>query len=213
MSILNLIAAVPANSSAILSAGHLPLTFGALSVQAEKVMRFLNLHRIGRADCVAVVLPNGPELAAAFTGVSAAAVCAPLNPAYSASEFHFYLSDLRACALLTEAGFCPAATRAAIDLDIPILSLRCPDQALAGVFELEGSAPSGPAAHPGIAGKDGTNELTVPGCSTPDWRLITVVLPVSSKVTGSSDPKAAVACPGKPLNWIQLVVVVSQNVG
>ncbi|HLQ50714.1 MAG TPA: AMP-binding protein [Terriglobales bacterium] len=154
MSILNLIAAGPANSSAILSAGCLPLTFGALSVQAEKVARFLNLHRIGRADCVAMVLPNGPELAAAFTGVAAAAVCAPLNPAYSASEFHFYLSDLRACALLTEAGFCPAATRAAIDLGIPILSLRCRDQALAGVFELESSAPSGPAAHPGMAGKD-----------------------------------------------------------
>src|SRR5260370_11968048 len=103
MTLLNLIAAGPANSSAILSAGRLPLTFGALSVQAEKVARFLNLHRIGRADCVAMVLPNGPELAAVFTGVAAVAVFAPFNPAYSASAFHFFLIDLRATALLTDA--------------------------------------------------------------------------------------------------------------
>jgi len=37
MSILNLIAAVPASSSAILSVGYLPLTFGVLDALTEKI--------------------------------------------------------------------------------------------------------------------------------------------------------------------------------
>ena len=37
---------------------------------------------IGRHDRVAVVLPNGPELAVAILAVAASAACAPMNPAY-----------------------------------------------------------------------------------------------------------------------------------
>ena len=53
---------------------------------------------------VAIVLPNGPEMAVAFVGVAAAAICAPLNPAYSRSEFEFYLADLNPKALIVQSG-------------------------------------------------------------------------------------------------------------
>ena len=55
---------------------------------------------IGRNDRVAIVLPNGPEMAAAFIAIACGATTAPLNPAYRAEEFDFYLSDLNAKALV-----------------------------------------------------------------------------------------------------------------
>ena len=58
---------------------------------------------VGRGDRVAIVLPNGPEMAAAFLSVAAAAAAAPLNPAYRQDEFEFYLGDLNAKALIVEA--------------------------------------------------------------------------------------------------------------
>jgi len=154
MTILEFIAGARASSGALLSAESSMLTFGALARQIERTVRFLNLHRIGRSNCVAVILPNGPQLAVAFTSIASAAVCAPLNPAYSTAEYRFYLADLHANALLTQPGFCPAATRAATDLGIPILTIAPSGDGLSGTFELDSSAPSGAATHPGMAGSD-----------------------------------------------------------
>ena len=58
-------------------------------------MATLNALGIGRGDRVAIVLPNGPEMATAFVAVACGATTAPLNPAYRAEEFDFYLTDLR----------------------------------------------------------------------------------------------------------------------
>src|SRR5687767_15175025 len=49
---------------------------------------------ICRNDRVAMVVPNGPEMASAFLSISSGATLAPLNPAYRAPEFDFYLLDL-----------------------------------------------------------------------------------------------------------------------
>jgi acyl-CoA synthetase (AMP-forming)/AMP-acid ligase II/acyl carrier protein len=78
---------------------------------------------IQRNDRVALVLPNGPAMAAAVLGVAACATCAPLNPAYQASEYAFYLRDLRARALLLEPAGPAAARSAAEALSIPIFEL------------------------------------------------------------------------------------------
>ena len=64
----------------------------------------LNELGIGRGDRVAIVLTNGPEMAIAFLSVASAAASAPLNPAYRPDEFEFYLTDLKARALIVEAG-------------------------------------------------------------------------------------------------------------
>jgi hypothetical protein len=59
---------------------------------------------------VAMVLPDGPETAAAFCAIAGAAACAPLNPAYAARDFEFYLTDLRASAVVVDDRFpSPAA--------------------------------------------------------------------------------------------------------
>ena len=65
---------------------------------------YLNGRGIGRGDRVAIVLPNGPEMAAAFVSGGLRRHGAPLNPGYRAEEFEFYLTDLRAKALIVEQG-------------------------------------------------------------------------------------------------------------
>src|SRR5665213_2450704 len=76
------------------------LPHGELRALCGRTVKSLNAMGIGRGDRVAMVLPNGPEMAAAFIAVACGATTAPLNPAYRAEEFDFYLSDLHAKALV-----------------------------------------------------------------------------------------------------------------
>jgi len=67
---------------------------------AEQTRHALNGAGISRGDRVGIVLPNGPEMATCFVGVAATCTPAPLNPAYTADEFEFYLSDLQPRAVI-----------------------------------------------------------------------------------------------------------------
>src|SRR5262245_21041127 len=89
---------------ALLAPGCGPLTYGQLAGQVDHVGHVLRAHGIERSDRVAVVLPNGPAMAAAFLGIAAHAACAPLNPSYRRDEIEFYLRDLRARAMVVPAG-------------------------------------------------------------------------------------------------------------
>ena len=80
--------------------GRPPLTFERLFAHLGEVKVCLRTLGIQRHDRVAIVLPNGPEMAVAFLSIACGAVAAPLNPAYTAAEFEFYLSDLDARALI-----------------------------------------------------------------------------------------------------------------
>ena len=89
---------------AIGAPGRTWLTHGALRAQARRTIDDLNAMGIGRGDRVAIVLPNGPETAAAFISIACGATTAPLNPAYKADEFAFYLCDLNARVLVVQYG-------------------------------------------------------------------------------------------------------------
>ena len=93
---------------------------------------------------VAIVLPNGPEMATAFLTVAAICCAAPLNPAYKADEFEFYLSDLKPAAIILAADGPPAAAEVATRLGIPILHLTTNEGDAAGLFRLEGAASGSP---------------------------------------------------------------------
>ena len=83
-------------SPAIIASQRRPLSHRRLWQQVEGTVAWLNAAGIGRGDRVAMVLPNGAEMAAAFLGVSAAATSAPLNPNYGAEELGFRLAELEA---------------------------------------------------------------------------------------------------------------------
>jgi len=93
-----------ADAIALLAPGFRPLRYGQLAAQIDYVgatIRNLGIQRSGR---VAVVLPNGPDMAAAFLGVAAFATCAPLNPRLGHAEFEFHLKDLEAQTVIVPAG-------------------------------------------------------------------------------------------------------------
>ena len=97
--------AVP-SSIAISAPERDPLTYGRLNELLESIATHLNDQGIGRNDRVAIVLPNGPEMASSFLAVASCATAAPLNPAYRKDEFAFYLEDLEAACVIVEAGRC-----------------------------------------------------------------------------------------------------------
>jgi len=133
-----------AGKTAILAPGRGELASNRLHAQVEAVVETLNLAGIGRGDRVAVVLPNGPDMAVAFLGVTAAATCAPLNPAYRAPEFEFYLLDLDVRALVLPAGADLPAREVAYARSIPVLELVPGEEA--GTFTLEGRGSGKPNA-------------------------------------------------------------------
>jgi non-ribosomal peptide synthetase component F len=127
------LAPYPDGQPALAAPERAPLGFGGLRRLVGDTVGTLNGIGIGRGGRVAIVLPNGPEMAAAFLAIGAGAATAPLNPAYREDEFDFYLSDLEPRALVIAppgqptgppggAGFpssnlCRAASR-------PVLQLR-----------------------------------------------------------------------------------------
>jgi len=128
--------------------GGTPLPYRALRAHVQRTIDTLNGLGIGRGDRVAIVLPNGPEMAAAFVSVAAACASCPLNPAYRADEFEFYLADLKAKALLVERGSTSPALEVARKLGVRILELA-PSGEGSGAFTL--------AAADGAAGTRASN--------------------------------------------------------
>ena len=145
----DLLAAGADSAPAVGAPGAPALTHAALRRHVRSTVETLNRRGIGRGDRVAIVLPNGPAMATAFLGVAAGAVAAPLNPAYRAPEFEFYLDDLGARALVAAAGQDSPARGAAARRGIPVLELA-PEGPAAGLFGLSGPA-AGPAVHSGPA--------------------------------------------------------------
>jgi acyl-CoA synthetase (AMP-forming)/AMP-acid ligase II len=89
----------------------------------EEVGRTLRTMGIGRRDRIAVVLPNGPEMAVAFLAVTAWAVCVPINPAYGAEELDSYFADLRPRVLITQGGVDSPARRVALARAVQVVDL------------------------------------------------------------------------------------------
>ena len=150
-----LLAAGTDDATALSSPGGRPLSFAALRTLADRTVADLNANGVGRCDRVAIVLPNGPEMAAAFIAVAAGATAAPLNPSYKADEFEFYLSDLKAKLLIVADRSDSPAIGVAQALGVAIVHLRpTPDQG-AGSFTLAfaGSAGACEKSGPAQAGE------------------------------------------------------------
>jgi len=136
--IIELIAGGAAGAPAIAAPGRTDLTYQGLREHVARTVAALAARGIGRNDRVAIVLPNGPEMATAFVAVAACATTAPLNPAYRREEFDFYLRDLGAAALIVEQGSGSPAVTAARELDIEVLELAVGEAAPAGLFHFVG---------------------------------------------------------------------------
>jgi acyl-CoA synthetase (AMP-forming)/AMP-acid ligase II len=153
--ITQLLDAGAAESTALSAPGGVPLTYSALRALVSDTIGSLAAQGIGTNDRVAIVLDNGPEMAAAFLSISAGATAAPLNPAYRAEEFEFYLTDLRARLLIVAQDKVSPAVDVATRLGVPIARLVAQPERGAGCFRLNfAGAPDGARTAPRTATPD-----------------------------------------------------------
>ncbi len=149
-----LLATAADDAPALLAPGRAPLTHGALRALQQRTRDALRRAGVAREDRVAIVLDNGPEMAAAFVAIACSAASAPLNPAYRAEEFEFYLSDLCARLLVVAQGSTSPAIAVAKRLGVKVAELVVADGAPAGAFELHAEAAPAPAAERDPAPED-----------------------------------------------------------
>ena len=124
------------DSIALTAPKRLPLSYSGLRVHCKKIGRQLASQGLINKSRVAIVMPNGPEMATAFLAVASHMSAAPLNPSYKESEYEFYLKDLKpALVIVTENSENPVIG-AAERLSIPVVEAKVMEGSPAGVFEL-----------------------------------------------------------------------------
>ncbi|ODV09574.1 MAG: AMP-dependent synthetase [Rubrivivax sp. SCN 70-15] len=157
MTLTDLLQAGADDAIAIAAPGRPALDYRGLRAQVAATTAALNAAGIGRNDRVAIVLPNGPEMATCFLACASAVTSAPLNPAYRADEFEFYLDDLQAKALIVERASTSPAVEAARKLGVKLIELTVAEGAAAGRFSLD----AGPAAPCASAGPSRAEDLAM----------------------------------------------------
>jgi len=133
------------DAPAILAPGRAPLSYDGLARQAMYVRETLNAWGLGRGDRIAIVLPDGLDMAVSFLTVAACATSAPLNPKSTPAEFEFCLHDFSVRAVIVPGGAETPARAVATRLGIGVIELDAQDDARAGVFRLSGGQPGTPA--------------------------------------------------------------------
>ncbi len=77
-------------------------TYADLNRQIDWTKDFFHKNHIQKTDTIAIVCENGPVMATSFLATASNCCAAPLNPSYTASEFDFYLEDLKPKALIVK---------------------------------------------------------------------------------------------------------------
>ncbi len=102
-----------ATGPALLTVDGEVMEFSALRAEVDRLAEQLRAVGLRPNDRIAIVLPNGPEMALVLLAAMSVGCAAPLNPKYREDEFRFYLDDLNAAALITIDGESAAAHAAA----------------------------------------------------------------------------------------------------
>jgi acyl-CoA synthetase (AMP-forming)/AMP-acid ligase II len=117
------------------------LTYAQLATRVETLAQRLAGRGVRRGDRVALALPNGPDivlLLLAINGLGAAA--APLNPAYTESEFAFFLGDIAPRLMLIPATGSAAASAAADTAGTTLLAVQPVDDGPPALLTSDGVA-------------------------------------------------------------------------
>jgi acyl-CoA synthetase (AMP-forming)/AMP-acid ligase II len=124
------------DSTAIISVSREPLSYKGLTSLIERSVLSLQGFGLQKGERIAIVLPNGPEMATVFLCVASAFCAAPLNPSYTADEFDFYLEDLQARAVVVMEGAVSPVRAVAERRGLMILEITA-STALSGEFVLK----------------------------------------------------------------------------
>ena len=136
MTLRSLLAPGTGSTIALSAPGRSPLDYAGLRTHCDRIGRQLAGQGLGNGDRVAIVLPNGPEMASAFLAVASFMSAAPLNPTYKQSEYAFYLEDLAPKLVIIEKDSTNPVRAAATALGIRVVEADVTEQDPAGVFNL-----------------------------------------------------------------------------
>jgi len=101
------------------------LTYTQVAMRVEALAQRLAGLGVRRGDRVALARPNGPDVVLLLLAVTAlGAAAAPLNPAYTATEYEFFLTDIAPRLMLIPASGSAAATAAAATAGITVIGVR-----------------------------------------------------------------------------------------
>ena len=146
------------DAPAIGAPGRPWLDYGSLKKLVDATLAALNGVGIGREDRVALLLPNGPEMAAAFIAVASGCSAAPLDPDAPADVLKRQLGELEPKAVIVQKGIEGPVRAVAKKIGLPLLELLPVANSPAGAFTLDVSAltaakagKSGPSRGPEIA--------------------------------------------------------------
>ncbi|KAJ4712100.1 CoA ligase [Melia azedarach] len=116
------------NKRALSVSGKVELTHTQLQDLIDHAASLLIASGINPGDVVALTFPNTVEYVVMFLAViRCRATAAPLNAAYTAEEFEFYLSDSESKLLITPHVGNAAAQAAASKLNVPHVTATLPD--------------------------------------------------------------------------------------
>ena len=136
MSLFELVTSGDVNEYAITSQNKNPLTYSQLKFQIKKIGYQLAGLGLSAKDRVAIVLPNGPEMAVSFLSISCFMSAAPLNPNYTENEFEFYLNDLKPKLIITIKDFNSNLLTVAKKLKINLIEIKVLKDSPSGIFDL-----------------------------------------------------------------------------
>ena len=125
---------------ALLAHARQPLTYAALGKQIKQSVNDLHEMGVRAADRVAIVMPNGPELASTCLSVMACAIAVPLNPDYKQAEFALCFSRFKPKILLILAGEEHPARIEAAKTGIPVIEVVASQSRAAGEFSFKNDA-------------------------------------------------------------------------
>src|SRR5262245_11227147 len=113
-----------AGRRAVVIPGGPVVTHGQLREQVFRLADALRRGGVESQSTVSIVLSNGLEFLATFLATTCAgAIAAPLNSAYKAEEFKFYMEDAQSRAVIVPPGAHPAR-EAAAELNLPVWESR-----------------------------------------------------------------------------------------
>ncbi len=108
---------------ALASAEGPVLTYAAVKNTIDSLVAALRERGIDRSSRLAIVLPNGLDVAVGILAASSAAISVPLSPQAMADEYRLWFQTGRITHMLTSATASPVARDVATQLDIPVLEL------------------------------------------------------------------------------------------
>lgn len=125
---------------AIASPGRIPLDYSSLWSHITRTAHALREWGIGRNDRVAIVIPQGAEMAVAFLAVSDVAIAAPLNPHLSGEDFASYLKAIDPKYIMVAPAVRYSIEAIAQRLDITIIEIIFEPAKPSGMFSLPGAS-------------------------------------------------------------------------